>query len=696
MDYPIRTVYGFDYTMFDHVNTVYKIGNNGGEHSKVIDMICAFDIETSRLPGTDDAFMYIWQFCVYKKCVVVGRTWEEFTFFIKEISRRIKKNKLCCYIHNASYEFGFLKGIFQMKPSEVFCMDKRLVLTFKILHNIEFRCSHLLTNRSLESWCNVCKPEHPKTKMEYNELRYPWTKLDPDELMYCVNDVISLCECLDIELNKHNDTLATIPKTSTGFVRREVKRTMRTVGQWYKKMLPSYPVYVHLRNGFRGGNTHASRFFAGTIMENVKSEDISSSYPAQMILSDHFPMSPFLKLAGLSEFKIRMKQNKCVIARVKIKGLKIKRDKIVSVPYISISNCEKCDTKVLRMDNGRLLAGDIQAYFTDIDLNIIERQYEYDSFEFISGYWAEPGYLPMQLRVLIDHYYKGKTELKGVEGEEAEKDYEIFKTYINSVYGMSVQDVCKDFIQFLQDADDQFSVDETRTKEALCDKYQKSGWFPYQWGVWVTAFARERLQEAIDLIDASEDAHFLYCDTDSVKYIGDVDFEVLNQKYRKQTKCGLGVATDANGKIHYIGLFESDGWYHRFLTLGAKKYFYTHIKDRKEITGITVAGVPKKRGAAWLNSIGGIDAVRIGLVFPAEATGKLTCVYNDHVNKFVEVVDNGEKHILHITDNILLRPVDYQLSITGDYEDLILTEQEIDDIVVALTDLGEYNISISG
>ena len=49
-----------------------------------IDVICAFDIETSTLPG-EQAIMYVWQMQL-DTFTVMGRTWDEFLTFLTELS----------------------------------------------------------------------------------------------------------------------------------------------------------------------------------------------------------------------------------------------------------------------------------------------------------------------------------------------------------------------------------------------------------------------------------------------------------------------------------------------------------------------------------------------------------------------------------------------------------------------------------
>lgn len=692
MDYPIYNYLTCPYDILKEIPTVYKIGNNGGEHSKVLDLITSFDIETSKLPDEDQSFMYIWQFCFYKRFVVVGRTWTEFKIFMQTVSKTLGKKKLAVYVHNLSYEFCWLKALFKMDPSDVFCMDKRKVLKCTILENIEFRCSLLLTNMSLLEWCITSKNEHQKIELEYEVLRYPWTPLTDDELTYCINDVIAVCECLDILMQQRGDTLATIPKTSTGFVRREAKRVMRYSCRWANKLLPTLDQYLMLRSGFRGGNVHASRLFAGHIINNVISEDESSAYPGQMLCSDHFPMSVFKPIENAKDFRKLYKAWKCMIFRCKLKNVKLKEKPFISVPYIAIANCEKCDFRAV--DNGRLLEGDLTACFTEIDFSIIEKQYTF-KFEFLGGYWSEPGPLPAPFRRMVAHFYEEKTKLKDVSDDEipgASKRYAISKEYINALYGMMVQDPLKDNIIFLQDAedpDDIFSLDASRAKEYQMDRYLKNGWLPYQWGCWVTALARQALQKAIDLVDQTEDAYFIYCDTDSVKYWGNVDFEKLNKPIRKRAEECWGVAEDPKGRNRYVSVFEEDARYDRYLTLGAKKYFF----EKEGKLGITVAGIPKKRGRDYLRGIGGLDSIKLGMTFPSSAIKKLASIYNDHIDEKRDVIDHGVKHTIHLIDNCCLVPVDYTLDLTPDYQDLLLSQEDIEEILVVLCGEGEYNVA---
>lgn len=93
---------------------------------------------------------------------------------------------------------------------------------------------------------------------------------------------------------------------------------------------------------------------------------------------------------------------------------------------------------------------------------------------------------------------------------------------------------------------------------------------PFAWGVWITSHARKRLYDGLKI--AGENA--VYWDTDSVKYISTPEIEAAFNNYNaaviaEDSELGL-FAQSKDGNIHYMGVFEVDEEYNRFITLGAK------------------------------------------------------------------------------------------------------------------------------
>lgn len=153
----------------------------------------------------------------------------------------------------------------------------------------------------------------------------------------------------------------------------------------------------------------------------------------------------------------------------------------------------------------------------------------------------------------------------------------------------------------------------------------------------------------------------IYVDTDSNKFIGAVDMSPLNEFYKSRSEKNGAFADDRKGKRHYMGVYEYEGTYKTFATMGSKKYVY---EDENGLH-ITIAGVNKKKGAAELASLGGIDAFRSGTKF--EAAGGVQGVYNDTGAGWITI----DGRPLYIGSNICLLQDTYTLGLSDDYARLL-------------------------
>ena len=109
---------------------------------KYKDIITAFDIETTRLADIEQSVMYVWQWQFDEDYTVVGRTWEQFVAFQRKIAKILDDSVLVVFVHNLSYEFQFLRGIYKFSPDEVFAIKSRKVLKCNMHGCFEFRCSY--------------------------------------------------------------------------------------------------------------------------------------------------------------------------------------------------------------------------------------------------------------------------------------------------------------------------------------------------------------------------------------------------------------------------------------------------------------------------------------------------------------------------------------------------------------------------
>ena len=649
-------------------------GNPAGKKRHYVGITTAFDIETTLIDDIQQSIMYIWQWQFGTDYTVIGRTWDEFLDLQDRIKRVLPTDSwLVVYVHNLSYEFQFLKGIYQFVPDDIFAVASRKLIKCDMWGVFEFRCSYKLTNMSLKQFTTRMRVEHTKLsgeEFDYSVKRYPWTPVEGEELEYCVNDVLGLVEAIQALMERDGDTLQTIPLTSTGYVRRNAKRAMREGihHNFVYSILPDFETYKALREAFRGGNTHANRYYAGDIVENVHSADRSSSYPAVMCNCE-FPMTEFVPILPKDLNKDYIARcitirHKALLLRIGIKDLKL-RDPFWGCPYLSKDKCRNIHKAIDTEDNGRILEAEyLETTVTDIDLKIIMEEYT-GQIIFLQGWYSSYKKLPEPLINEVVKYYKDKTVLKGVKGQEI--FYDKAKALLNSLYGMMAQDPVKHSLIFRQFGD--WDEDDTPDEELL-GKSNKRAFLAYQWGVWVTAHSRDALERGIRLVHETEGADFVYCDTDSVKYTGIVDWSNYNRD--RVLECGESgsMATDPQGVTHYMGVFETEdnpetGYaYKYFKTLGAKKYAY--VEKEGEGVHCTIAGVNKKKGGSELDKHGGLSAFAEGFIF--REAGGTQAVYNDSPAVSKVAIDGKE---LAITSNVAILPSEYTLGITGEYERII-------------------------
>ena len=661
---------------------------------RTVNAYCAFDIETSTIWLNKDhslydvhSFMYVWQFQI-EEYTVKGRTWDEFFTFLEILKKALieiatinhlgNTPYLIIWVHNLAYEWQFLSGLYPFTNEECFFRDTRKPIYCRMFDCFEYRCSYIQTNLSLAALCKQTgvKQKLSGQKFNYDKIRFPWTKLTDFENEYTTTDVESLVKAMKYRVSRGGDNLVTVPLTSTGYVRRECKEALKNYYLDMRELKPGEKEYRLLRKAFRGGNTHANRYYVNQIVEDVYSYDISSSYPTQQ-LTKRFPIRPFkwLDFAGRSaSYKLKrvlsfIGLGYAVVGTYQFKNMRLHNPR-EPIPYISLSRCQAMgsDDIDLKIDNGRVMtAAYMEISLTEIDLDIVLSQYDYDSIDIIEAMVAQKDYLPESYRNVIQEYYNKKTALKGDNTEDGLYMYVKSKNMLNAVYGMSATDPVHQDVKY-ENGDWQVSSYEDFTQEELL-KLLKNAAFPYQWGVYTTAYARKHLQDAIAICGDK----IIYCDTDSVKTKGDINLSRLNDKLKKAAITNKAYADDMNGKRHYIGLFEFDGHYDRFITQGAKRYAYESAGK----LGITVAGVSKKineeTGLPFaVEELKRLERFRVGMTW-RKAGGSIS-VYNDADN--ITYTDPGTGNSLLITKNVAIVPSTYVMQYSNDYS-LLLNEIQL-------------------
>ena len=660
------------------------------------EQICSFDIEVTRFEEIEQSVMFVWQFSIDNKIVIIGRTWSEFIHMLHQLKEQLSGLRLLVYCHNLSFEFQYLAGIYDFSNREVFATDSRKILKCSMYNCFEFRCSYKLFNMSLEAVTkkfNCLYTKRSGQEFDYTKKRTSKTSLTREELLYCVYDVMGVVESVKAALKLHGDNLYTIPFTQTGYVRREAKKNQRGVTFEVRDCFPDLELYKVLKAAFRGGNTHANRFFAGEVLNKVHGNDVSSEYPAQQVL-EQYPRTPFREIGAASltprYIDKMIERGYAILMIVDFHDIEL-RTWYNGFPYLPTAKAIGKPLNV-QADNGRILkAGYYRTALTDLDYKIAISQYQAGRIEIVKAWISNYGPMYDGIIELNKELFTAKTELKGIKGQELY--YNKAKEQLNAIYGMSCQSPLTTeilFSHFLYKKKDCI-------EEEVLEAARKRAFLPYQMGVWTTAHARTELQKFIDR--AGEMA--VYCDTDSLMFLGDVNFSDFNEDYKRRClDSGPGAyAIDKNGIIHFMGVFESEDVkgagckFERFITLGAKRYafekpVFPEIGPPKLELGITVSGVAKKAGADELKRKGGLEAFKPGFVW--ENSGKLEAIYNDEPFKELYSYEGED---LELTPNVTLRPTSYTIKLTDDYTDLIdmCTPEELEKGLIDYLEMKELD-----
>lgn len=695
------------------------------------DLFYTFDIETTTLiTGLDVDKNPIRNAIVWSAQFYDGVDYiqeRNLASMIKRLKLIEEENKDCPYkvaifVHNLSYEFQFIKDFF--KWESVLCTSNRKIIAAET-SQLVFRCTYFLSNMSLAKFLkneNVPK-QYQKTEMDYNIMRYPWTPLTVDEQIYCGNDVKGLHIAVTNAIShEHNQDINNLPLTSTGYVRKDCRKAVTgNKSNRYRFMRErlDYETFCQCHKAFRGGNTHANRYYVNKTLDRVGSHDEASAYPAALLYFDYptkfFEMKPFKQ----KEFDFYLKNWKKwgMLIEINFKNLRIKDAKRTPVPYISTSKCDVLhfhtkkdkeknkDYKAKQVDNGRVMyCKYCSMVITEIDYMIIMSQYEADETKISMVKVAKKKPIQKELKAQILDYYRKKTELKQDEDdpnfdEEIDYLYKKSKNKLNGIYGMHVTNPCKpeyifnektntvELKKYLVDEDDEDSEELTDDERdaMLLDEYYNSfsSFLSYQVGIWVTSYSRMMLQNGIDCLFNEETGYsdLVYCDTDSIKYLHpEKHQEAINaiNEERKAICEKRGAYIDYNGKRYYLGIFEAEGtakdystgikYYKKFKTFGAKKYLYSSPEGG---FAITISGVPKKAGVKCMRrdlkrgKLKNPFDIKKGYVFHGIKT---TSCYMDHTKVHEYEVDG---HKVYYASNVAMYPNSYTLGLTYDFEILL-------------------------
>lgn len=665
---------------------VKKRGRNPIEY---VNLPIMFDIESTSTYVKEHKFacMYAWGLGISDKYYTTGRTWEEFIHLCEELVQYFNlhtKRRIIIYVHNLAFEFQFFRKYFEWE--KVFALDVRKVVYTLTSNGIEFRCSYILSGYSLEKLGDKLNFNKLVGDLDYSKVRHYKTDLSIQEWEYIKRDVDIGVKYISEKIKEDGD-ITKILLTKTSYVRKYCRDNCMKGPKYkmYKNFINNLRLtdkeYLQLKRAFQGGFVHANAIKSGEIIDDVDSWDLCSSYPSVMVC-EKFPMSTgtIYKIKDETDFREKL-ENYCCLFDIKLENVKLKDD-VFDSP-ISVSRCISSINVI--EDNGRVYKADsLIITVTELDFKVYEKFYNWDNLQIANFRIYKKSYLPTDLVKSILKLYVDKTTLKDVKGQEYE--YGISKEFINSTYGMIVTDIVRDDIEYIED----WSCSSPDVKEKI-DEYneQQSRFLFYPWGVWVTAYARYNVFSAI--YNIGED--YIYSDTDSVKFENAHKHLNYFNRYNKviankHKQAMLYHNLDYNKYIEpktkdgvkkVLGVWEHDGSYRRFKTLGAKRYIF---EDTKNKLNVTVSGIKKRSLITYLENnsndiIEMFNKFNNSLNVSKIETGKNTHTYIDNELMF-EVTDYlGNSACIYEKSSVHLESVEFTLSLSDKYINFLTGIKEL-------------------
>lgn len=672
--------------LYDNPHSVVWLAKKGKNKRSYLQLYCGFDIET--YTKVHCGYMYIWQFSIYGKdgnTIIIGRTWKDFVDLIDTLIYDLNlssERRILIGVANLSFEHQYMKRHFIGRWTKTFAKEKRQPVYAILDDCIEFRDILMITGGSLATLAK----EYTTTQklvgdLDYEVPRNYLTELNEQELQYCYNDVAIVAEFMEYLFTTYIIPEKFIPLTKTGLLRREVKKAMCEHGSGVKRQImreiyrcypDNYDIYkLLMMHCFRGGYTHANIRHVDQVV-NVRSSDITSSYPYTMLAYDGFPTSPLQREPVSKFWDLYHSGNYCLMFSVNFLNLRAKTDHAIE----SKSKCVTISNNAI-IDNGRIRrASMIEVWLTELDFTIYQMFYEWDSMSINVLFSSVKGRLPRYLLMPLARAYEKKARMKH-EGKSGTTEYSLYKSLVNSAFGMC----CTRLVE-----------KEIVMSELSCEWYDDASKFDYekerkkafllpQWAIYICAYSRFRILSAIYAI--GKDA--AYSDTDSLKYVGEHQdyFDLVNAETKKTMKgvCDMyGLDYDL---FYDLGSFETE--YNNEVVaakfLGAKRYM---IKQNGKYE-VTVAGLPKKALQGYFDRLKiqyeiyhygeyPLDMFELftdRMLLSADVSMKNAHTYNDTPHR--DIINGVE--CLEMS-SVGIYPIDFTLKLSEFYLCLIAQEKE--------------------
>lgn len=578
---------------------LYTQGRNANYRTYYTDLCCGFDIETTTLDNKN-AYMYIWQFSI-NEYTFIGRTWQEFLFFLDDLAECICKNKyskrkvhVIIWVANLGFEFQFIRK--KLNINKLFARKEREPLYFLANEVFEFRDCLSISGGSLAYLAKMyTKTQKLVGDLDYSIIRNHLTPMKFSEMKYVINDVRILAEFAKYIFDTFVIPKHRLPLTKTGIVRDEIRDKIdETVYQKIKKLYPNKDMYDFMMKWlFRGGYTHANALHSDVILHNVMGIDFKSSYPFVMA-NFKYPMSKFERIDNMTEDKLKEFSDFDKHSYFMV----VEFHNIKSTTWHSLESLSKCiDISAGNVDkfidNGRVQkAKYMKVCLTNYDFDIYNKLYEWDSCNITDFWYCLNAPLPDYLLDVLFKHYENKERL-ALNGKKNTLEYQLEKGDVNSNYGMCVTKLNNTEIEYTE-------LDEWKTvpTSKSYDKLISSQFLLPQWGIWITSIARWNLLRFFDKDMIGND--IVYSDTDSIYMLNYEKHKHIIYEYNKETRKKMQAFFSSRLEnqeeielCSKLGTFELDPVNIKFKTLGAKRYIKTYIDKGVEVDKVTIAGLPK-------------------------------------------------------------------------------------------------------
>nr|DAK61401.1 MAG TPA: DNA polymerase B [Caudoviricetes sp.] len=300
-----------------------------------------------------------------------------------------------------------------------------------------------------------------------------------------------------------------------------------------------------LRKTYKGGPQLMNPLLRYILLDNENTFDANSMHPTQMVkmpmpVGKEIPISPQeledndYKLKGMHWY------GSCrIMATVK--------------PEVGRGTYMTKNTRAYGTSLPTELRPEILEVLTDIDFEILARDYDIDYIEFEEVYAFKT--MTGLFTNFIMYWYNKKAEA-GAEGNKPLKAF--CKLIINSFYGKWGTNPDRIETDYILNEDECLRVQDV-TPDRTADEKVSQYYLPI--AVWTTAYSRKLLDDACWAVGWE---HIAYTDTDSIHVVG-LDADVIEDRLHK-----AGIGTDGSE----LGDFKHESHSEKALYIRNKGYFH--------------------------------------------------------------------------------------------------------------------------